>query len=1669
MMNSLFGKKSNKKTHSIIPNSFKLTKSSTTQPPPEQTSFNLNKSSSHSNLSNRNDISKISKSNISSPSVIPSKNLEQNRATINNISQLTDFSNKPTFDQKAPSPKQNKTLSMFQPSTQKPIHLETKSPSISQKNSPVITNELLSLQDSQKSDINKSVRKSTNPKSSSIWVEKNVFGAEPFPRRGFSVALHGSDMYLFGGRAAGKLRNDLIKLETNKFEASEVKANGTFPKPREGHASAFIGRTMFVFGGELDDGRCDEGLYAFNIGNEMWYNVPVSGKSLIGRKGHTAISASSCLYIFGGTVEGHYLQDLAVFDVKVAATNGPSWSFINAETEIPPGRAGHSCNHYQGKLYIYGGMNGEVCFNDLWTFSIDERKWSQVVLRGATPPARYGHASSMVDDCIFIMGGRTMEGQAITDFFAYKINSQRWYTFPVQSSKWPHRVDPILSVVRNKLVLFSGNATPMPDSMCVHILDTNKIKIMPDSGNAKPARRSTDTAGIRKSAQPSLTSTQDRRYTESAGMENGLSLDSIPKKSPYLDQNSSQQSDLSTQPPNMIEKSIRTNVETPKISSPRENLSKIHSNIPKLSPQISGLKSPSDLEKLKENGISSPKIGPNTSTPTLKQQSYSPSIDQNNPKAHLSNKEDLVNRIPNIQANDQNQLNNTQQSQKGYNIFPIINQKEPQSPHQQQQTAQRNVQFKPQFKPQFPKKDVSSQSPVLSKPDPKNESIKTSDDSSVITSPVIRKVPFEPKLEQAKKSETIIDNTQTNTTKPLINEPKGIPTTAVNESTKISTSDTRSLEHVSINTDGPISQNVPHNKSASLSPPEKLNGKMDSMSNDSFLPAHNQPNEINGSTNGLATRSVNNIKKPTNFHNRSSVTPPSTNFNHKTQNHKSVVTGSGSIVYVPEIATTDEKKGLQKENGQTPKKDKRLTIQLRNRMSHINVDDNVSGLGITNPSLDNAEGISLKNGTNVNGSKKDVHETSVIRRTFMKNPSISEEKDTLDANRSELSKVDIDSNDINGWPSNTAGDIKGRAFVDSLELDNNILNLHDDPSLKTKSSKDLWIELETKYGIMEESENPLGETEKDMELPSTKPKDVAKLATLVVALRKELDSTKSLLSQSLKSAIDKINEAEKARRAALQEAIYLKAKSSALASGNIEMLSKINAQRTSDLERQLANTINENDALRNQMSESNLILKRTQERLAEFQSDSKASRQQLRHMEQMYQLSSTSLTLVGASTESNGDGSTGLGVSPNTPSEINPSIMQELTYLRNEVSSLRSNEQGLLLDVENALRASSASNDRSDKLQVMLDESTKENEQLEAEMMKLVAELESERSVNSRLKSRLDKSEKLLLDYRSQVSALSELKNSSASLINKDNSFMTGNRQVESTSNSITNESIETNSHSESKSPDKEGLGLSGYSTQKAGISGKPTAEMHSAFLSTQRQWIQARDEIMTLRQSLRDSNERCAEAEEKLATKERDLENSLARLSAFTKLIENLNNSRRNRTRSVSSVNYNQSESISSINRKSLVNSISSMQDPGHLNGTSGLGITNPAVDNNVVHKLHEADGFSSQGKIGDSEKALTTEVGLKENLDNRKADVISGSGELKETKEYINPIGHSISPSNTHSMGIMNFSMTDDGLAGDSSSNLASMDTYSDLDDDNTVSLMLSTLHQLQKSSAD
>eukprot|EP01031_Cornospumella_fuschlensis_P027787 gene27787-33561_t len=185
---------------------------------------------------------------------------------------------------------------------------------------------------------NEVYRLNLSNKSNLEWMKVRVKGGvAPLPRWRHSATLfENTQIMVFGGFHTTDHRlNDVwvydsvgsVWLQPNEKHNREAAvpcqlANNEWanvPPPRAGHSATLVGQNIYIFGGygglgysrrDLDD------LHALNIYSWTWSKVTPKGTAPEKRSGHQAVAVESKIYIFGGSNNTMQFQDIYVLDVE---------------------------------------------------------------------------------------------------------------------------------------------------------------------------------------------------------------------------------------------------------------------------------------------------------------------------------------------------------------------------------------------------------------------------------------------------------------------------------------------------------------------------------------------------------------------------------------------------------------------------------------------------------------------------------------------------------------------------------------------------------------------------------------------------------------------------------------------------------------------------------------------------------------------------------------------------------------------------------------------------------------------------------------------------------------------------------------------------------------------------------------------------------------------------------------------------------------------------------------------------------------------------------------------------------------------------------------------------------------------------------------------------------
>jgi hypothetical protein len=163
------------------------------------------------------------------------------------------------------------------------------------------------------------------------------------------------------------------------------------PKGRNCHTASMVGDKMMVFGGFGGSKWFDE-LWVFDTRFIEWYSPEVRSAaqgSPAARYAHSAVAFRGLLYIFGGYGgDDAWLNDLWVLDtqaIRVRDQRKAAMTWFRPQTtgSPPPPRAAHTANIVGQKLYIFGGNNGSIRLNDLYSLDTQTMTWKKETCGGS--------------------------------------------------------------------------------------------------------------------------------------------------------------------------------------------------------------------------------------------------------------------------------------------------------------------------------------------------------------------------------------------------------------------------------------------------------------------------------------------------------------------------------------------------------------------------------------------------------------------------------------------------------------------------------------------------------------------------------------------------------------------------------------------------------------------------------------------------------------------------------------------------------------------------------------------------------------------------------------------------------------------------------------------------------------------------------------------------------------------------------------------------------------------------------------------------------------------------------------------------------------------------------------------------------------------------------------
>ncbi|KAK5893687.1 hypothetical protein CgunFtcFv8_006536 [Champsocephalus gunnari] len=238
------------------------------------------------------------------------------------------------------------------------------------------------------------------------WVAAETLAEGPTPEARIGhTAVYDPDsrrIFVFGGSKNKKWFNDVHILDTRSWKWTMVEAQGKVP-PLAYHSCSMFRGELFVLGGVFpcpnpEPDGCSDSLYIFDPNLSIWYQPIVTGNKPSPRSGHSAcVMQQMKIYVFGGwdtpvCYNDMYMLDLGLMEFSAVKTSG----------KAPSPRSWHgSAVLSDTKFLIHGGYNGNNALTDAFVFDIDTNSWTEATLPQLSLP-RAGHSIvTMETDALF--------------------------------------------------------------------------------------------------------------------------------------------------------------------------------------------------------------------------------------------------------------------------------------------------------------------------------------------------------------------------------------------------------------------------------------------------------------------------------------------------------------------------------------------------------------------------------------------------------------------------------------------------------------------------------------------------------------------------------------------------------------------------------------------------------------------------------------------------------------------------------------------------------------------------------------------------------------------------------------------------------------------------------------------------------------------------------------------------------------------------------------------------------------------------------------------------------------------------------------------------------------------------------------------------------------------
>ena len=208
----------------------------------------------------------------------------------------------------------------------------------------------------------------------------------------------------------------------------------------------------------------------FNWSNVITDNIKVPSP----RNCHSGWTYSGKLWIFGGfgPLTGGYLKDNGNFlqhpnDISRSFNNqllsfnasSKEWLNLKCSGSVPSPRALHASTRIGDRVWLYGGYNGFIIFDELYELDMSSFIWTLVQTDETKPQERFACSLNAITHHQLLLHGGGADNQTLGDTWILDLSSKTWK--PYKAGDYPRRGHTGSTGINSNSIHIGGAVSPV--------------------------------------------------------------------------------------------------------------------------------------------------------------------------------------------------------------------------------------------------------------------------------------------------------------------------------------------------------------------------------------------------------------------------------------------------------------------------------------------------------------------------------------------------------------------------------------------------------------------------------------------------------------------------------------------------------------------------------------------------------------------------------------------------------------------------------------------------------------------------------------------------------------------------------------------------------------------------------------------------------------------------------------------------------------------------------------------------------------------------------------------------------------------------------------------------------------------------------------------------------